>query len=184
MDRADLIPLKDGKTLEIYFDYHAESPREWDNLTKMYCFHRNYNLGDEHNIDYNDYDNFNDMITDNFSEDDIVVPLYMYEHGNIALSTSPFHCRFDSGQLGFVVVTKDDIIKEYGSDSKENRETALRVLEGEVETYHNFVSGQVYGYILKDTDGEEIDSCWGFYGYDLAKNGIYDNTGISQEDVA
>lgn len=33
--------------LLVQLDDMAESPREWDNLTIMACFHRRYNLGDE-----------------------------------------------------------------------------------------------------------------------------------------
>ena len=36
-----------GYTVEIHTDDDAESPREWDNLAKLFCFHGRYNLGDE-----------------------------------------------------------------------------------------------------------------------------------------
>lgn len=35
-----------GYTIKIYHDEDAESPRDWDNLGEMVCFHRRYNLGD------------------------------------------------------------------------------------------------------------------------------------------
>ncbi len=35
--------------LKIENDDWADSPREWDNLGHMICWHRNYNLGDGHN---------------------------------------------------------------------------------------------------------------------------------------
>ena len=34
--------------IEVIQDSEPESPREWDNLGNMICFHRNYNLGDKH----------------------------------------------------------------------------------------------------------------------------------------
>jgi len=37
-------------TLKIVHDEDAQSPREWDNLGKMVCWHRNYNFGDNHNF--------------------------------------------------------------------------------------------------------------------------------------
>lgn len=40
-----------GFTIEIWRDDCAESPREWDNVAKFVCEHRNYNFGDEHDID-------------------------------------------------------------------------------------------------------------------------------------
>ena len=38
-------------TIEIWHDDDAESPRKWDNVATFVCEHRNYNFGDEHNID-------------------------------------------------------------------------------------------------------------------------------------
>jgi hypothetical protein len=34
-----------------------------------------------------------------------------------------------------------------------------------VKTYSQFLSGEVYGYIVEMGD-ENVDSCWGFYGLD------------------
>ena len=43
----------DGRyTLCVHYDEYAESPREWDNLGRMICFHSRYTLGDKH--DYRD----------------------------------------------------------------------------------------------------------------------------------
>ena len=39
----------DGRyTLCVHYDEYAESPREWDNLGRMICFHSRYSLGDKH----------------------------------------------------------------------------------------------------------------------------------------
>lgn len=35
--------------LRIVQDVDTESPREWDNLGTMICWHSRYNLGDDHN---------------------------------------------------------------------------------------------------------------------------------------
>ena len=40
-----------GFTIEIWRDDYAESPRDWDNVATFVCEHRNYNFGDEHDID-------------------------------------------------------------------------------------------------------------------------------------
>ena len=39
-------------------------------------------------------------------------------------------------------------------------------LKQQVKTFIDYLSGSVYGYIVEDDEGEAIDSCWGFYGYD------------------
>ena len=36
-----------GKTVKLFHDDDPNSPREWDNLGHMICWHRRMNLGDE-----------------------------------------------------------------------------------------------------------------------------------------
>ncbi|GAF98690.1 unnamed protein product, partial [marine sediment metagenome] len=48
--------------------------------------------------------------------------------------------------------------------SKKLRKRIEGYLKGEVETYDNYLTGYVFGYCIKDADGEDVDSCWGFYG--------------------
>ncbi|GFD77265.1 hypothetical protein KUL118_01270 [Tenacibaculum sp. KUL118] len=43
-------------TIKIERDGDIESPREWDNVGTMVCWHRRYNLGDEQpSVSYDDY---------------------------------------------------------------------------------------------------------------------------------
>jgi hypothetical protein len=54
---------------------------------------------------------------------------------------------------------------ELSGQDKEERSEVL--LKGEVETYDQYLRGDVYGYrVFKVENGEEeeLDSCWGFYG--------------------
>ncbi|MCX4363931.1 MAG: hypothetical protein OSJ74_11235 [Clostridia bacterium] len=45
----DKMSVSDGNyKLEVFRDEDAENPREWENLGKMVCWHRRYNLGDKH----------------------------------------------------------------------------------------------------------------------------------------
>lgn len=99
---------KDGFKLEILHDEDAESPREWDNLGTMVCWHSRYNLGDKHN--YIDSDDFKEEINDSNS---IILPLYLYDHSGITISTGPFSCSWDSGQVGYIYVTFEKIKEEY-----------------------------------------------------------------------
>lgn len=45
-------------------------------------------------------------------------------------------------------------------------------LEGEVQVYNDYLSGSVYYYTVEDPEGEHIDSCGGFYGYDHENSGL------------
>ena len=159
--------------LEIVQDTDPMNPRkEWDNLGTMVCFHKRYDLGDKHDYRTEDYDGWDELkegIETNEGEI-VILPLYLYDHSGITISTSSFDCRWDSGQVGFIFVSKYKILKEYGKEM--DTETIEKYLEGEVETYDQYLTGDIYGYrISKVTEcelghehKEEVDSCWGFYG--------------------
>lgn len=176
--------MKDGNILRIEHDNYAESPRDWDNLGTMYCWHRRYTLGDDHNIDHNDYTGWDELEEALTDAEGITLPLYLYDHGNLAISTEPFNCRWDSGRVGLITISKEKIIEEYGDNSVETRVRVLKYLKNEVETYHKYLSGEVYGFTLFSPDGEILDSCCGFFGYDHEKSGLLECAGYKLEDVA
>jgi hypothetical protein len=109
----------------------------------------------------------------------IILPLYLYDHSGITISTTPFSCGWDSGQIGFVFISKDKVKNEYGVKrvTKKEIEKATKVLLAEVETYDLYLRGEVYGYTLINENGDIEDSCFGFIGSDIETNGILDNIG-------
>lgn len=166
-----------GYMINIYPDNDACNPRkEWDNAGTMVCFHRRYDLGDKHN-----FDSPEDFIMwARKRKTLIVLPLFLYDHSGITMSTGSFSCQWDSGQVGWIYITAKDAIKNWGR--KGYREKAIKYLEGEVETYDNFITGSVYGYMIgvpDDPDSDEPEyteegGCWGFYGYDHEKSGLFE----------
>lgn len=94
-------------------------------------------------------------------------PLYMCQHSGTALSLTPLSCPWDSGQVGFVLVNRRD----WRNDEDKARESA----ESYVETWNQYLSGDVYGFEIEDSDGNKIDSCWGLYGLDYAISEAKDN---------
>lgn len=172
--------LKSGKTLEIHVDQTPQNPRnDWDNLGTMVCFHRNYNLGDKHDYNKNDYNSWKEMFKAIDKNEDalVILPLYLYDHSGITMATSPFDCPWDSGQVGFIFVSKEKVRKEYNVKriSPKIAEKVGEVLEAEVKTYDQYLTGDMYGFIVKDEEGNEEDSCWGFFGDDIKTNGILDH---------
>jgi hypothetical protein len=143
-----------GLTIKLYHDPDPESPREWDNLGVMFCKHRRYNLGDK-----------NAAPPPNANV--VRLPLYLYDHSGITISTRPFSCPWDSGQVGFIYCTHEKIRQEYdlnpGPIPHETIERVVAQLEQEVRTYDQFLRGKVYGFVVEDQDGESLDSMWGFY---------------------
>lgn len=102
------------------------------------------------------------------SEKNTILPLNLYDHGGISMSVSSFmgraqHAEWDSGQVGWIYATAEEIQKEYGDCSPESMAKAKALLNSEVETYDYYLTGQCYGFQLYE-NGEESDSCWGFLG--------------------
>ncbi len=54
-------------------------------------------------------------------------------------------------------------------------------LLAEVEVYDQYLRGEVFGFTLEDIEGNEIDSCWGFFGSDFQENGLLDNIGLEHK---
>lgn len=153
-----------GFTLQVYRDEYAENPREWDNLGKMVCWHRRYNLGDKH--DYNSPQDFYE--SEEYKNALVIVPVYLYDHSGITVSNSDFGDRWDSGQIGYIFVTEEKAQEEYGSEITESQKELIRErLISETETYDNYLQGDCYGFKIMDASGEEIDSCNGFFGGEL-----------------
>lgn len=166
-----------GYTTKIYPDHINESPREWDNLCEFHCWHREINLGDK-DYNYNDdnKENLNEVLKIAHRQRDIVLPLYIYQHSGVYLSLMSFynqglpqgHAYFDSCQIGFVIIRRKKIMEEFAPAQKiltvVAKKRAIKVAEGEVKTYTQYLNGDVYGYMITNTTGEDVESCWGFYG--------------------
>ena len=107
-----------------------------------------------------------------------MLPLYLYDHSGITISTGPFNCPWDSGQIGYIYVTKEAIKKEFNRKimSKKLEQKAIDIMRSEVNTYDDYLTGSVYGYVIEPTDeNKEIncdDSCWGFFGCNHEKSGL------------
>ena len=169
-----------GWTIKIVYDESPSNPRtEWDNFGHMLCFHSGYNLGDEHQYSSDQYESLEELFKEIEKEkgECYMLPLRLYDHSGISISTSesyPYNDRWDSGSVGFIYVSRKEILKEYKVKkvSKTLRKTVMDNLQCEVETYNQYLTGDVYGYVVEDPVDEEVDSCYGFYGSDFKDNGL------------
>ncbi|WP_125185602.1 hypothetical protein [Desulfofundulus salinus] len=164
------------KLVKVWYDEYAESPREWSNLGTMVCFHRRYCLGDRH--DFHTPDEFREWVSKEVGWHNIVIlPLYIYDHGRITMNTTGFSCPWDSSQVGWIYVTKARLREEFGV-KRVTRDVLRRteeILHAEVETYDQYLRGEIYGFSAYEIVGGnivEIDSCGGFYGDRPEENGM------------
>jgi len=166
--------------IEINQDIDSQNPRkEFDNLGTMIFFHKRYNLGDETNLNSNDFNNWHEVekyIIKNYNPF-VLLPVYMYDHSGITISCSltyPYNDKWDSCQIGFIFVEKEKIKKEYEYKklTKKRKEQIKKYLLNEVKIYDDYLTGNVYGYSINDNEDNFIDSCYGFYGYNFKENGL------------
>lgn len=144
---------KNNLKMEIWNDEFASSPREMDeNMGKMICFSQKYNFGDKHDYKSKNYNNCQELEKAIMKKENgiIILPIFKYEHSGIVLGTSnsqyPFNCPWDSCQIGFIVASKESILKTFGGKriTKKMKEKAILALQNEVETYSKWISGEIY----------------------------------------
>jgi hypothetical protein len=160
-------------------DSSTSDPRGWDNLGHMICWHPHYKLGDEQFSGPEDVGGsrtMQDVSRWLFRERKatVMLPLYLLDHSGITMSAgAPIYrhspkdkavraagrfmgddAGWDTSMVGFIYATKE---------AEAETPDVVKYLRGEVETYDDFLTGNVYGYVVEDRDGEVLDSCWGFF---------------------
>jgi hypothetical protein len=180
LESVDTIEL-DNITINIYPEEDLfESPRDWDNLGTMACFHRRYDLGDKH--DFYNPDDLMEFLHENNGKI-IALPLYLLDHSGITMRAGDNVRDFiacdsagwDWGMVGYIFVTYATLRKEYNKKrlSKSVLAKARKILLQEVETYDQYLTGDVYWYQTTCNHcNEQLDSCGGFYGHDWKENGL------------
>ena len=164
---------KGDLTLKLYQDEDAQSPRENDNLGTIVYWHRRYTLGEEDGQKV--YGSPNDFLKHGKEHGLIMLPVALLDHSGLRMwiGSKASVCDpggWDSGQVGWIYVTPEKVREEYSCKriTKGVRETVLKNLQYEIEAMDQFLSGDVYGFVIEDKQGEHVDSCWGFFGLDYA----------------
>jgi len=190
------VATNDKYRLIVRVDGDNEDPRTWDNVGTMTCFHSRYNLGDKHQwkepntflqdlaatvAELPDGDNDMDLIWKILNKHFVFLPLYLYDHSGITMSTSPFSCRWDSGQVGWIYCSLEKGKKEAPKGKKTGKalvDFITKNLESEVKVFDDFITGNVYKFELQiknvREEWETDDSCGGFYGKDHVASGLID----------
>lgn len=165
--------------LKIVEDLQAVTPEELMECgeTEVYFWYKGKKLTDNHGfgspedfLDYHSdatYDELEDLTISEkevlVRKNHVLVPLYLLEHSGTKLSTTPFSCPWDSGQVGYVMMSHEEVIKNYGSLNDEVLENVHSWIKSYVEVWDDWMNGNVFGYVLEQ-DGVVLDSTFGFYG--------------------
>jgi hypothetical protein len=182
MRRAiETLNFPQGVVVNIYHDEHASAP------DYMLC-RISYRKGSRYTLGTYAADEYEraGIAACMTSGEYIGSPVYAYVHSGVkivAAEANPFHCQWDSGQSGVAYMEHGVALKEFGTKadklanalhpgsyalSPETREKVIAYIKGEVESYSQDLSGEVYGIVVEDAEGNDLESCWGFYGLDYA----------------
>lgn len=167
-----------GFKINVEQDQDPQNPREeFENVAVIACFHKKDRYGDQdHGFTPSEYGSRDELEGSIRTSEDVaaILPVYMYSHSGVTISTTPFACPWGSGQVGYAWITKDKAKKEYGWKRFTPKRIAKleALIRQEVKTYDDYLTGAVYAIDIINPDGETVDSCSGYFGGDsVAENG-------------
>jgi len=148
-----------GVEIEIKQDEMAESPNEWESDNFLVYDHRDFYVEKK---GFNPRDIFDYFEEHAFKkvlyQGHFVFMVYAYIHSGVALSLGrngyPFNDRWDVSSTGNILIKRQ---KGVWTEAK-----ARKIAEGLIETWNQYLSGDVYGYNIEQFN----ESCWGYYEYD------------------
>ena len=159
----------DEVTVKFYQDTDAQSPADWgdENLFLVH-YHRDFwqENKDVTERDLRDlYQGNKTETTRRLQKEYYIFPVAALIHSGVWLKLGHGGFSMDEGgwdtsHVGALFASK----KEFKSKGD-----AEKCATGKVTEWNHYLSGDVYGFVVEDKDGEDLDSCWGFYGLKYAK---------------
>ena len=171
--------LTDGRKVYVLRDDDPESPDNWDNVVELTLVGngaRHYALGTSDTYVTEAHDRFTSGSLANWHDTGDAVARYMRMfHNSAVLEVTLTGNSQGDWAAGYLVLDLADAWE--GCD-------VPAALEGMAETWQQYFSGDVYGYIVVNEETGEEDSCWGFYGEpdELIKSG-FDGSAYEPADL-
>ena len=179
------------------YDEYPEDPREYGNLGILFAYHSRYTLEGEHDREnhfqlnqaleesrlvsrkeyvpeaersvYEDYEPHELYALACKATDTIaaVLPVYMYDHGGITINNTGFLRAWDSGQIGFIIATRRDVLSWFGKKllTRQLRERTRERLKLETDILSKYASGSLLLCTIESPD-EEITAYGGIESVD------------------
>lgn len=156
----------------------AEDPRPSDKIGTIITGHSRYEIGDVHC--YNGEQQAKhwqkeltsirsalrragSAVTPAFVQQTLVrLPVYMLDHSGLVFSLEPFHCSWDSGQIGEIYARLDKCRKKNAATTREDVERRLRT---EFEAWKAWKEDHIYEYVVFEY-GETVQEGVGYIGYE------------------
>lgn len=170
--------------VKIGLDTDPLDPREGGgNYSTIVDWHKDYSFGEE-KLERGVYANEYEALIKHLPkpiEEYFYLPIYLLDHSGLRLSTTSFACDpggWDSGQVGWIYIHKDDFLE------LSTEKSAEEYLKGEIEMMDMFCAGDVYAYSIErkttcskcgHTKYDRVEFVGNWYGYDFVKYGIIDS---------
>ncbi len=149
-------------------DFWIENKTITEDILRAW-YHKQYHEARYHTEDMDEPDE---------TKDYFVFPIAAYIHSGVVLSLDGNEFpdqRWDVSHVGAILVKK----KEFGAGGVEfenSKEQALTKAESLLETWNQYLSGDVYRLVCEKLDKDkqqiEFDIVGGFYGFDYAKEAL------------
>lgn len=168
------VTAPDGRVLELFHDPDPPFPfgPDADSFGTLVWWHSRYTFGPP--SPYATPDDFLRALA--ADPDAVALPVYLYDHGGLAVSTTPtgvFADPWDAGQLGWIWASGATIRAEFGA-APDARDRATALLRAEIDELNMVLRGAAYGFRAYReircsccgavTDRADETSCWGFIG--------------------
>jgi hypothetical protein len=168
-----------GYTIEIESEEYADSPDEWGGTSVFLVgFHRDFTVtrkGFEKEVVQA---LFSGTPPREIAKQYHIFPLEAYIHSGVSLylaNEAQIDRQWDVSQLGAVFVDRKEA---------KTRKEAEKMARGLIGTWNMYLSGDVWQVNVKDQDGQVIDGCGGFYGFENAKqSGIQTADSLAEKDA-
>jgi hypothetical protein len=163
---------RNGCTITIRWDTPLDPRVENHHDSHFYADHNRYVLGDAKrhdgiHPDVSECTSWADVAHVLYKDHGarVILPVFMYDHSGLAVNTTGFSCPWDSGQVGFIFQTAEQIREQFlvKRVTAKVEERARQGLVAEVAEYNSYLAGECYGFTV-ERDGEGVDSCWGILG--------------------
>jgi len=160
MNKAEETIFYKGHKIDIFYDEdYNDTPNDWDDSRLLIYDHRDFT------IEVKGFDA--QEIFEHWSSGHKtfpsgkrrywLFPVYAYIHSGVSLSLSRGYDRWDTSFKGFMLIERNIRTCNTHDVAREQAEQTLK-------TWNEILTGQVYGYVVTDSEGNELDSCWGYIG--------------------
>lgn len=151
--------------IEVWNDECPLNPMEdWDAQPTIVHWHSRYNLGEQYPESFPHPFEEREAAIEAIRAEygcTVVVPVYLYDHSGITISTTPFSCPWDSGQVGFAFFTSKALKDGWGDHPWPTDEALPEIIASSLESYDMYLRGDVKGFTIEGPNVHE--SVGGFF---------------------